>query len=152
MLTEKDLSILREYKAKGLKIVFTNGCFDILHAGHIAYLKEAKTLGDILVIGLNSDDSIKKIKGPERPIQDELTRMVILQSLKMVDHVFLFGEETPLVLIESIIPDVLVKGGDWSIDNIIGADLVIDYGGQVKSLNFKEGHSTTSIIEKIKNL
>ena len=152
MLTKKDLSILREYKAKGLKIVFTNGCFDILHAGHIAYLKEAKTLGDILVIGLNSDDSINKIKGPERPIQDELTRMVILQSLKMVDHVFLFGEETPLVLIESIIPDVLVKGGDWSIDNIIGADLVIDYGGQVKSLNFKEGHSTTSIIEKIKNL
>lgn len=152
MLTEKDLSILREYKAKGLKIVFTNGCFDILHAGHIAYLKEAKTLGDILVIGLNSDDSINKIKGPERPIQDELTRMVILQSLKMVDHVFLFEEETPLVLIESIIPNVLVKGGDWSIDNIIGADLVIDHGGQVKSLNFKEGHSTTSIIEKIKNL
>jgi len=152
MLTTKDISIFRAYKEKGLKIVFTNGCFDILHAGHIAYLKEAKTLGDILIIGLNSDVSIKKIKGPERPIQDELTRMVILESLKMVDHVCLFEEETPLSLIENIVPDVLVKGGDWSIDSIIGADVVIENGGQVKSLNFKEGHSTTSIIQKIKNL
>lgn len=151
-LLENDITTIKSYKEEGLKIVFTNGCFDLLHLGHIQYLREAKKLGDVLIVGLNSDASVKKLKGNNRPIHDELSRSTMLVALEMVDHVIVFEESTPLTLIEYILPDVLVKGGDWTIDKIIGADLVIENGGSVKSLIFKEGYSTTSIIEKIKKL
>ncbi len=133
------------------KIVFTNGCFDILHVGHIRYLKEAKSLGDILVVGVNTDNSVKKLKGPARPIQNENDRAEILSSLESVDFVVLFSEETPEKLIHSVRPDILVKGGDWKIQDIVGSDFVLSYGGEVRSLQFVNGKSTTSIIEKTKN-
>lgn len=136
---------------KNRKIVFTNGCFDILHVGHIRYLKEAKSLGDILVVGVNTDNSVKKLKGPARPIQNENDRAEILSSLESVDFVVLFSEETPEKLIHSVRPDILVKGGDWKIQDIVGSDFVLSYGGEVRSLQFVNGKSTTSIIEKTKN-
>lgn len=139
---------IQEYKKQNKKIVFTNGCFDLLHIGHVTYLEEAKKLGDVLVVGINTDASVKKLKGPNRPIQNENDRCAILAALKSVDHTVLFGEETPLNLIKAVKPDVLVKGGDWKIDQIVGSDFVMSYGGQVKSLNFVNGKSTTSIIEK----
>ena len=132
------------------KVVFTNGCFDIIHRGHVEYLEEAKRLGDILIIGLNSDYSVKRIKGPDRPINNEEDRKKVLLALKSVDGVIIFDEDTPLELIKKIQPNVLVKGGDWEIKNIIGADFVIGLGGEVFSLMFREGHSTTKIIKKIK--
>ncbi|MFZ8932416.1 MAG: D-glycero-beta-D-manno-heptose 1-phosphate adenylyltransferase [Bacteriovoracaceae bacterium] len=132
------------------KIVFTNGCFDILHSGHVQYLNEAKSLGDILVVGLNSDKSVKGLKGPLRPINSEQDRKFILENLKAVDFVEIFDRPTPLDLIHNVRPDVLVKGGDWKIEQIVGSDFVISQGGQVRSLVFKEGKSTTNIIEKIK--
>lgn len=136
----------------GKKIVFTNGCFDILHSGHISYLNDAKSLGDILFVGLNSDSSVRGLKGPERPINDELERKIILENLKSVDFVELFSEETPLNLIKEVSPDFLVKGGDWATEQIVGHEFVLETGGTVKSLPFKAGHSTTSVIEKIKAL
>ena len=139
---------IQEYKKQNKKIVFTNGCFDLLHIGHVTYLEEAKKLGDILVVGINTDASVKKLKGPNRPIQNENDRCSILAALKSVDHTILFGEETPIELIKSVKPDVLVKGGDWKIEQIVGSDFVMSYGGKVKSLNFVNGKSTTSIIEK----
>lgn len=138
---------LKENRNK--KIVFTNGCFDILHRGHVTYLSEAKKLGDILIVGLNSDASVKKLKGPERPINNELDRQYVLSQLKAVDFVEIFDEETPLNLILKIKPNILVKGGDWKIDQIVGAKEVIQNGGEVFSLNFVDGYSTTSIIHKI---
>ena len=134
---------------KNSKIVFTNGCFDILHRGHVAYLNEAKSQGDVLVVGLNSDASVKRLKGDERPINNESDRKFVLENLKAIDFVEIFSEDTPLNLIKKINPNVLVKGGDWAIDQIVGSDLVIKNGGEVKSLKFIEGHSTTSTIEKI---
>lgn len=139
---------VQEYKKQNKKIVFTNGCFDLLHIGHVTYLEEAKKLGDILVVGINTDESVKKLKGPNHPIQNENDRCAILAALKSVDHTVLFGEETPLNLIKAVKPDVLVKGGDWKVEQIVGSDFVMSYGGQVKSLNFVNGKSTTSIIEK----
>lgn len=139
---------LVRYRAENKKIVFTNGCFDLLHVGHVTYLEEAKRLGDVLIVGINTDESVKKLKGPTRPIQNENDRSAILAALKAVDHTILFSEETPLNLIKSIRPDVLVKGGDWKIEQIVGSDFVLSYGGSVKSLNFVDGKSTTSIIEK----
>ncbi len=133
------------------KIVFTNGCFDILHRGHVTYLTEARKLGDLLVIGLNSDASVKKLKGPERPINNELDRQYVLSQLKAVDFVEIFDEETPLNLILKVGPDVLVKGGDWKIDQIVGAKEVIENGGNVFSLNFVDGYSTTNLINKIQD-
>lgn len=138
------------YRAQNKKIVFTNGCFDLLHIGHVTYLEEAKKLGDILIVGINSDKSVKKLKGPSRPIQNENDRSEILAALKSVDHTFIFDEETPLNLIKNVKPDVLVKGGDWKIEQIVGSDFVLSYGGSVKSLNFVNGKSTTSLIEKSK--
>ncbi|MCX8033864.1 MAG: D-glycero-beta-D-manno-heptose 1-phosphate adenylyltransferase [Thermodesulfovibrio sp.] len=135
---------LKKLKKEGKKIVFTNGCFDIIHTGHVRYLRESKRLGDILVVGLNSDISVKKIK-PLRPINSENERAEVLASLEMVDFVTLFDEETPYNLIKLLQPDVLVKGGDWKIDEIVGADLV----KEVYSLPYSEGFSTTGIIEKI---
>ncbi|MCK4358257.1 MAG: D-glycero-beta-D-manno-heptose 1-phosphate adenylyltransferase [Candidatus Cloacimonetes bacterium] len=131
------------------KIIFTNGCFDILHRGHIEYLKDAKKLGDVLIIGLNSDDSVKIIKGENRPINSEEDRAEILSQLKPVDFVVIFNEDTPYELIKSIVPDILVKGGDWKIEEIIGSDIVIKNGGKVKSLKYFPTSSTSNIIKKI---
>lgn len=145
ILTNKELQReIKNLKKEGKKIVFTNGCFDIIHAGHIRYLKEAKKLGDILVIGLNSDKSVRKIK-PSRPINSENERAEVLSSLEMVDFVTLFEEETPYKLIKLLEPDVLVKGGDWKVEDIVGAELV----KEVYSLPYVEGFSTTGVIEKI---
>ncbi len=138
-------------KEKGKKIVFTNGCFDILHAGHVDYLQKAKDLGDFLVVGLNSDDSIRRIKGKCRPINPQEFRKKVLEALKPVDLVIVFDEDTPERLIKEIKPDVLVKGGDWKIENIVGADFVMSYGGIVKTIDFIYDISTTKIIEKIKS-
>ena len=133
------------------KIVFTNGCFDVLHVGHVRYLNEAKKLGSKLVVGLNSDKSVKRLKGEERPFLPQDERKELLLALKSVDEVYFFEEDTPLELILKVKPDVLVKGGDYSIDQIIGAKEVISWGGKVKSLSFHEGHSTTDLVQKIKN-
>ncbi len=140
--------IAEAYKADKKKIVFTNGCFDLLHIGHVTYLEEAKKLGDVLIVGINTDASVSKLKGPNRPIQNENDRAVILAALKSVDHTVLFGEDTPLNLIKKIKPDILVKGGDWKIEQIVGSDFVLSYGGDVRSLQFINGRSTTAIIEK----
>jgi D-beta-D-heptose 7-phosphate kinase/D-beta-D-heptose 1-phosphate adenosyltransferase len=149
-----ELNSLRSYASamkRTLKVVFTNGCFDILHVGHVRYLKEARELGDLLVIGLNTDASVRRLKGPERPLQSEAARAEILAALACVDFVVLFGEETPEQVICQVHPDVLVKGGDYSLATIVGASFVQTYGGQVKVLPFSAGFSTTSIIEKMKN-
>ena len=134
---------------EGKRLVFTNGCFDIIHTGHVSYLNEARALGDILLVGLNSDASIKRLKGESRPIVGEGDRKFVLENLKAVDFVEIFDDETPYNLIKCIQPDILVKGGDWKVDNIVGHDIVQKGGGEVLSLNFKRGHSTTNIIEKI---
>jgi len=136
-------------KNKDKRIVFTNGCFDILHKGHVAYLNEAKALGDLLVLGLNSDASVKRLKGSERPINQENDRKFVLENLKAVDFVEIFTEDTPYELIKKIQPDVLVKGGDWPVEKIVGHDIVFAKGGNVYSLNFVDGYSTTNIIHKI---
>lgn len=135
----------------GKRIVFTNGCFDILHRGHVTYLSEARKLGDLLVIGLNADASVKRLKGPERPINNEKDRQYVLSELKAVDFVEIFTEDTPLNLILTVKPQILVKGGDWKIDQIVGAKEVIQYGGDVFSLNFVDGYSTTNLIHKIQD-
>jgi D-beta-D-heptose 7-phosphate kinase/D-beta-D-heptose 1-phosphate adenosyltransferase len=143
-------SQVEAYKKSNKKIVFTNGCFDLLHIGHVTYLEEAKKLGDVLIVGINTDASVRILKGPTRPIQNENDRSEILAALKAVDHTILFSEDTPLNLIKKIKPDVLVKGGDWKIEQIVGSDFVMSYGGQVKSLKFLNGKTTTAIIEKSK--
>lgn len=142
---------LAQWQLLGKAIVFTNGCFDILHAGHIASLTEAASHGDILIIGLNADASIKGLKGPNRPINDENARALLVASLAMVDAVVLFSEPTPLELIITIKPDVLVKGGDYKVEDIAGAKEVIGWGGKVIINPIIEGFSTTSIIKKIQN-
>lgn len=139
-------------KKRGMKVVFTNGCFDILHEGHVSYLKQAKGLGDALVLGLNSDSSVKRLKGSERPINNEFSRAAVLSALSCIDYICIFNEDTPYELIAELQPQVLVKGGDWEPDRIVGADIVKSYGGEVLSLAFKPGHSTTGIIEKIRTL
>ena len=136
---------------KTKRIVFTNGCFDIIHKGHVAYLNEAKKLGDLLVVGLNSDKSVKRLKGEERPINNELDRQYVMGQLKPVDFVEIFHEDTPLNLILKVKPKILVKGGDWKIEQIVGGKEVIADGGEVFSLKFVDGYSTTSIINKIQN-
>lgn len=139
-----DLLALRKNKT----IVFTNGCFDLLHIGHVRYLKEARKLGDYLVVGINSDASVKELKGPTRPIQNQDDRAEILSSLEAVSATVIFTESTPERLIKNIKPDILVKGGDWTVDQIVGGHFVQSYGGKVMSLQFVEGKSTTKIIEK----
>ncbi len=131
------------------KIVFTNGCFDLLHVGHLRYLQDAKALGSKLVVGLNSDASVKRLKGAERPIVPQDERREMLLGVKPVDEVIIFDEDTPLRLIQEVQPDILVKGGDWAISQIVGADFVLERGGEVLSLNFHEGRSSTNIIAKI---
>ena len=134
------------------KIVFTNGCFDLLHLGHIDYLSKAADLGDKLVIGLNSDASTAALKGPARPIIDQYSRSIMLASLSFVDAVILFDDPTPLELIAQILPDVLVKGADYTVDQIVGSDLVLGYGGDVQTIEYLSGYSTTSIEKKIRSL
>jgi len=143
------IDLINTWKSESKKIVFTNGCFDILHSGHIQYLSEAAELGDKLVIGLNSDSSVSRLKGSDRPIKSQECRADILAFMEAIDMVIIFDEDTPLELIEKIIPDILVKGGDWSTDQIVGSDIVLKNGGEVKSLSFLKGFSSTRIIEKI---
>ena len=142
------LEKIKALQQQNKKVVFTNGCFDLLHVGHVRYLGEAKKLGDFLIVGINSDESVKRLKGPTRPIQNQQDRAEILKALEAVDETVIFTEDTPENLIKSIRPDILVKGGDWSVDQIVGGPFVQSYGGQVCSLTFIDGKSTTKIIEK----
>lgn len=150
----KDLTAAKEqvkaWKANGKKVVFTNGCFDILHLGHVDYLEKARALGDKLVLGLNTDNSVNRFKGPERPVQNEVSRARVLGSLQSIDLVVYFDEDTPQKLISELLPDILVKGSDYLAENIVGADVVKKNGGVVKTIEFVPGYSTTRIIEKIK--
>jgi len=143
------LRIIKELKAKRKRIVFTNGCFDLLHIGHVRYLEKAKGLGDVLVVGVNSDTSVRKLKGPQRPIRPEEERAEILSSLGCVDYVTLFSELDPLKLISSLHPDVLVKGGDWTKEQIVGGDVVERSGGEVVIIPFVGKASTSNLIENI---
>ncbi|MFA6025634.1 MAG: D-glycero-beta-D-manno-heptose 1-phosphate adenylyltransferase [Ignavibacteriaceae bacterium] len=143
------LQIRKKLKAEKKKVVFTNGCFDVLHAGHVDYLNKAKAAGDVLILGLNSDASVKKIKGEKRPIVPQEERAFILSNLKAVDYVTLFDEDTPQEIIGELIPDVLIKGADWSIDKIVGRDIVEANGGEVKTISFVTDQSTTNIIQTI---
>lgn len=147
---ENSIDAIKSDKKYNKKIVFTNGCFDILHVGHIRYLSEAKSLGDILVVGINSDESVKNLKGLSRPINSLSDRSLLLSELVCVDYVFSFKEQTPLKLIKMIMPDILVKGGDYTLDNVVGSKEVIDAGGKVELLKFHDGYSSTNYIDKIK--
>ena len=149
VLSVKDIKrISSNYKSKGLKIVFTNGCFDLLHKGHLDLLKKSSKYGDILIVGLNSDSSVKKLKGASRPVEDEMRRFQKLMALNYVDHVIIFKQITPKKLISELKPDVLVKGGDYELNKIVGADEVVLNGGIVKVIPLTPGFSTTSIIKK----
>jgi rfaE bifunctional protein nucleotidyltransferase chain/domain len=143
-------SQVAEWQKLGKKIVFSNGCFDLVHKGHIDYLNRAADLGDILVMGLNTDASVSKLKGPHRPIQDEQSRLTIIAALQCVNAVVLFDEETPYELINLVQPDVLVKGSDYKPENIVGYDIVIAKGGQVKTIDYLPGFSTSEIEKRIK--
>lgn len=143
---------LAQWRVKSDRIVFTNGCFDILHVGHLHTLKTSIQLGDKLIVGLNSDASVSRLKGKERPIVNQLDRSEMLAAFEMIDAVIIFEDDTPEELIQMIKPDVLCKGGDWSIENIVGGDFVKSYGGQVVSIPFIQGYSSSSLIDKIKNL
>ena len=145
----KLLEALARRRAQGERVVFTNGCFDLLHPGHVTYLEAARGLGDLLVVGLNSDASVRRLKGPNRPILSQEERAMILAGLRSVDYVAVFEEDTPAELIRAVVPDVLVKGGDWSVESIVGREVVEDAGGRVLSLPFVEGQSTTGIVERI---
>ncbi len=147
---EQLVATRKQWEKSNEKVVFSNGCFDILHLGHIDYLEKASQLGNRLIIGLNTDVSVRKLKGENRPINPEYARARILAALEFVDAVVLFGEETPLKLISTLLPDVLVKGNDYSIENIVGAKEVLANGGEVKTISLVEGFSTTSTIEKMK--
>ncbi len=150
VLSRERLSLQLEGERRlGKKVVFTNGCFDLLHIGHLRYLAEARSLGDLLVIGLNSDASVQAIKGPNRPIIPEEDRAEVLAAMEMVDYVSLFDEPTPQELIEAVQPDVLVKGGDWSIDTIVGREVVWARGGRVLNIPVVEGLSTSAIIRQV---
>lgn len=131
------------------KLVFTNGVFDLLHAGHVSYLREARNTGDALILGLNSDASVRRIKGPKRPLQTEQDRALILSGLRIIDAVAIFDEETPLELIKFVLPDIMIKGADYTRDTIVGADVVEAHGGQVLTIPLAEGRSTSGIVERI---
>ena len=148
--TEHLPSLLNIWRFQNQKIVFTNGCFDLLHLGHIDYLAQAANMGNKLVIGLNSDASVSKIKGTTRPITDQQSRASILAALFFVDAVVIFDEETPVNLIKQVKPDILVKGADYTIEQIVGADIVLQNGGEVKTIGYLPGYSTTAIEEKIR--
>lgn len=139
-----------QWKQQGKRVVFTNGCFDLLHLGHVDYLEKARNLGDVLVVGLNTDDSVSRFKGPRRPIQDQVSRSRVMAALQSVDMVVFFNEDTPLELISALVPQVLVKGSDYLAENIVGAEVVKKAGGEVKTIDFVPGYSTTRIVERIK--
>ncbi len=143
---------IAEWKEENKAIVFTNGCFDIIHLGHIDYLEKAKALGNILIVGINTDASVQRLKGKSRPVVGELARARMLAAMEFVDAVTFFEEDTPLQLIGRIAPHILVKGDDYNIDNIIGADIVIKNGGKVETISLVPGYSTTKIIDKIKKI
>ena len=144
-------ALRRQFKQQKKKVVFTNGVFDLIHAGHVDYLTKAKALGDILIVGMNTDESVRSIKGDKRPILNQDERAFLVSSLKPVDYVILFSEDTPKEIIDEIIPDILVKGADWSIDKIVGRETVEKHGGEVKTIEFVNDQSTSKIIESIKN-
>ena len=149
-LLKDNIEIINRIKAERKKIVFTNGCFDLLHVGHIRYLAQAKKLGDFLIIGLNSNSSVKELKGEDRPINSFEDRATLLSAIESVDSVIMFEEQTPENLIKDIVPDILVKGGDYNIEDIVGYQTVMQNGGQVKTLSFYDGYSSTNYINKIK--
>ena len=148
-LLKDNIEIINRIKGERKKIVFTNGCFDLLHVGHIRYLAQAKKLGDFLIIGLNSDSSVKELKGEDRPINSFEDRATLLSAIESVDLVIMFEEQTPENLIKDIVPDFLVKGGDYNIEDIVGYQTVVQNGGQVKTLSFYDGYSSTNYIDKI---
>jgi len=147
---EKLKTLRAIWKQANEKVVFTNGCFDIVHLGHIDYLEKAAALGNRLIIGLNTDASVSKLKGPERPVNSEYARARMLAALAFVDAVVLFADDTPLHLIETLTPDILVKGNDYTVEQIVGAKHVLQHGGEVKTVDLVEGFSTTLLIERIK--
>jgi len=140
----------KRIKNEGKRVVFTNGCFDILHRGHVEYLRKAKALGDVLVVGVNTDSSVRRIKGPDRPVIDESDRAFVLAALASVDYVCLFNEDTPYELIRALVPDILVKGADWAIEKVVGRDIVEAAGGSVQTIEFLPDRSTTGILERIR--
>lgn len=152
IITEEKLSYILSYcRFKDNKIVFTNGCFDIIHRGHIEYLIKASELGSVLIIGLNTDKSVNKLKGAGRPVQDETTRAMILASFSFVDHIVVFDDETPAKLIEFIKPDILVKGGDYKPEDIVGYDIVKGKGGQVVTIDYISGYSSSDMIKMLRS-
>jgi rfaE bifunctional protein nucleotidyltransferase chain/domain len=142
-------STVKNWRNSGDKIVFTNGCFDLLHLGHIDYLAKASDLGNRLIIGLNTDSSVQRIKGPSRPVKDEKSRAHILAAMQFVDAVIFFDDETPINLISCVKPDVLVKGGDYTIEGIVGHEIVLENGGEVRTIEFVDGYSSSKLIDKI---
>ncbi len=143
-------ALLKKLKRKKQKIVFTNGVFDILHRGHVEYLAKAKSFGDVLILGLNSDASVRRLKGKNRPINKQLDRAIVLLALESVDYVVMFSQDTPQKLIESVKPNVLVKGADYKISEIVGGEFVLSHGGEVKTVKLTKGRSTSNTIKKIK--
>ncbi|SHK55785.1 glycerol-3-phosphate cytidylyltransferase [Selenomonas ruminantium] len=152
VIERNDIEKLAEILRKGgQKVVFTNGCFDILHAGHVTYLEAARAQGDVLILGLNTDESVRRLKGPERPINSEMDRAKVVGALKAVDYVVFFGEQTAEAVIAEVKPDVYVKGGDYTLETLPEAKIVQSYGGKVAFIDMVEGRSTTNIIKKIKS-
>ena len=150
VVVNTELRKIRErLKSEKKKVVFTNGVFDIVHRGHVEYLTKAKALGDVLLVGMNTDASVRRLKGPDRPVVSQNDRAFILAALRVVDYVCLFGEDTPYNLIKEVVPDVLVKGSDWAIDDIVGKDIVEAAGGKVQTIDYVPNRSTTNIIQKI---
>lgn len=149
LLDRAQLANLAAWRAAGERIVFTNGVFDLLHYGHVEYLEDARALGDRLVVGVNSDGSVRRLKGPSRPLIPELERAELLAALESVDMCAIFEDDTPLALIQEVAPDVLAKGGDWALDRIVGREFVESRGGKVVSVRLREGRSTTTIVERI---
>ena len=143
------VQITQRLKQQGKRIVFTNGCFDIIHTGHVRYLRSAREYGDVLIVGLNSDESVRNIKGGKRPIIPQADRGEVLSSLRFVDYVVIFDEPDPYTIIAAVKPDILVKGGDWRVEDIVGRDVVESYGGKVCTIPFVEGASSSRIINSI---
>lgn len=146
---DKAIKLVKTWQSEGNTIVFSNGCFDLIHLGHVDYLEKARNLGDKLIIGLNSDESVSRLKGPSRPLVDEASRGRVMASLAFVDLVVTFNEDTPYELISQLKPDILVKGNDYLAENIVGADIVLNNGGNVETIPLVEGYSTSNIVNKI---
>ena len=150
VVSREELRTIRHrLKEEGKRVVFTNGCFDIIHRGHVEYLSRAKAMGDVLIVGVNTDDSVRRLKGPNRPVVDQEDRAHVLAALAMVDFVCLFPEDTPYELIKAVVPDVLVKGSDWPVDAVVGKDVVEQAGGAVRTVEFLPNRSTSRLIDKI---